>query len=92
MMHVNASSHINKTIMHQVFVLYVRTNSTDIVVKAIEHQKYVILLQVQVYICYQNRIRKKTYGIAQYLEHSLNHTEILNDGSEKVYGSMDKVV
>lgn len=44
--------------MHQVFVLYVRTNSTDIAVKAIEHQKYVILLQVQVYICYQNRIRK----------------------------------
>lgn len=59
MMHMNASSQINKTIMHQVFVLHVRTNSTDIVVKAIEHQKYVILLQVQVYICYQNRIRKK---------------------------------
>lgn len=39
MMHMNASSHINKTIMHQVFVLYVRTNSTDIVEKAIEHQK-----------------------------------------------------
>lgn len=44
MMHMKASSHIN---------------STDIVEKAIEHQKYVVLLQVQVYICYQNGIRKK---------------------------------
>lgn len=39
MMHINTSSHISKTIMHQVFVLFVPANSTDILVKAIEHQK-----------------------------------------------------
>lgn len=39
MMHINASSHISKTIMPQVFVLFVPSNAADIVVKAIQRQK-----------------------------------------------------
>lgn len=39
MTHINASSHISRTIIHQDFVLFVPANSTDIAVRAIELQK-----------------------------------------------------